>query len=341
MEDGNGRPNISGTLSTTDIESICDDDSVFDESELDDVSPDLILDCADLSQYRPCNITRSLEEICDARASPFICNAPDSLDSEMFVSPDNFSNIPIDSASYEVLIHRGDMQSRLTPILVGLECKPVDSHQLREKQSTAGFHGMRTGPSSSPQNRSLMLGPVSTCQKKSKQKIRALSDKKDLLPGEIKPVAEMLLPDSAIKGLEDYYLTQCKMVLPIETPITTCGGAEERVAAAFDLVVSRTKQKPKNRLQSRIAHFQLAQAVAELKAVPGAHSHYVHPPCYRNSDNTIAIDAYLKLKARTSNISLSRPQLSEHARVAQRWSDISSSSLPLLEALSPKAETIM
>jgi hypothetical protein len=55
IEDGNGCPNTSATSSTTDIESIRRDDSMIDVGEREDVPPDLILKCANLSLHRSYN----------------------------------------------------------------------------------------------------------------------------------------------------------------------------------------------------------------------------------------------------------------------------------------------
>jgi hypothetical protein len=185
------------------------------------------------------------------------------------------------------------------------------------------------------------LSPASWHQQTSKQKSRELSAKQDLTLEDIGPVAEMLLPDNAVKDLEDCNLIEeCKMTSLIETPITTRDVADERVTAAFYLLASLPKRDPNTRLLSRIAYARLVQAIVELKAVAEAHRHPNYLPCF-HSNNTIASETYLKVKARTSNRPLSRGQLSEYARVGQRWNDISSSSKLLITALSSKAETIM
>ena len=123
--------------------------------------------------------------------------------------------------------------------------------------------------------------------------------------------------------------------------VTTCNAAEERVTAAFDRIASLPKREPNTRLLLRTAYVQLAQAITELKKVAEVHCYPHHLPSYRMSENTIASDAYVKVKGRSSDNPLSRRQLSEYACVAQRWSDICSSSHLLLTVLSEKAETIM
>jgi hypothetical protein len=67
----------------------------------------------------------------------------------------------------------------------------------------------------------------------------------------------------------------------------------------------------------------LAQVITKLKEVAEALCYPYHLPSYRTSKVT------------------TRGQLSEYACVAQRWSDICSSSHPLLKVLSAKADTIV
>lgn len=132
---GDGNGNTGAASSTTDIESICKDDSVVDAREFEDVPPDLILNCANLSQHRSYNIPSNQEEIID---SPITLNP---LDYEASALLEDYPNIPIDNTLYGFPINNRDMP-RVTPIPTGLERKLVDFDPLHDKESMADIHNL-------------------------------------------------------------------------------------------------------------------------------------------------------------------------------------------------------
>jgi hypothetical protein len=182
-------------------------------------------------------------------------------------------------------------------------------------------------------NKSLLiqrLAPIEEC-------VNAVLDQIDSLPKR-EPDTRLLL-QTAYNQLAQA-ITELKEA-KAHSKVTTCKVAEERVTDAFDQIASLPKRDPNARVLSRTAYVQLAQAITELKEVAEAHRYPHHLPSYRTSENTIASDAYLKVKGKSSGSLLSRGQLLEYACVAQRWSDICSSSHLLLKVLSAKAETIV
>jgi hypothetical protein len=64
----------------------------------------------------------------------------------------------------------------------------------------------------------------------------------------------------------------------------------------FDQIASLPKREPIARLHFRTAYVQLAQSITELKEVVEANRSPHHLPFYYTSENTIASDAYLKVK---------------------------------------------
>jgi hypothetical protein len=78
--------------------------------------------------------------------------------------------------------------------------------------------------------------------------------------------------------------------------------------AAFNTLHHLSQNRKRNRLKLRYAYIHLTRSIGALKAAKG------------KAARGIAIEAYLDTKENTSEMALSRSQLSEHIRIGKRWS---------------------
>lgn len=171
-----------------------------------------------------------------------------------------------------------------------------------------------------------------------------LSEKRNLVPTEIPMVADVLISQDAIS----YFLHHCHsiyeslMTLSSRQSLGHGNSLETSFVSAVDSVKDLLEGNRVNRLLLRFAYFQLQRCIDAYKKAAAADRGRRKGGRRRgHRDATVAISMYLKTKQKTSGEEMKRSQLLGYCRTGRRWAILAGESPLLMFIFSHVADTIV